>query len=1441
MLPTLLSAARGLDIRILALALIIPALPTLSQAFDENSIRLTQADFSTELTQLTVSNFYQDHNGYLWLATQSGLNLYDGLAITQFRNSRNEVGGLPSNWITDLCSIDRQKLWITTFGGGLAVFDYDSHTFSSWQNQNAQDQELNKYTNTVQCINKFNIIAVGSNDGLILIDAKTDKLIDTKRINQSLEITSLWFVEETAQLYIGTNGQGVKSIDLAATTKTITSYDGLPDSASVSSIAALHDQIVVTTLNDGIFVTGDDTSFKQLPSSHWSLLSDTPIAINDMLIVGDSIWLTTNQGLVLTDIQTGIKAHFDQFNSILTSDQIQSIYKDKSGITWLGGLNGVIKITPVFFSNLQFSGPQSSNSVNTFEEWGDRIWVGSDGGVRLIDYTGNIYLEYNTQSPTKLPSNNVMSLAFREPYLWVGTRDAGLARIDIRGNTSLNFSEESEAGQTIPANGITSIRESNDGRLWVASYGGGLTIIDDPWGAPSVITKTYEDTIPEERMILDLEFDNLGDLWAATLSNGLIRISTDESTYEILNTSNSSIRTNTPWILTKSDEGDLWIGSPDAGLSVIPEQALKDKSRNVVSPAELEKLDNRNIFAIEFTERGELWISHNKGLTKFSKDLTSFQEYDTLHGLKNADFNHNASVSLPGIGLLFGGNSGVTVVDEERIFEKPYVPEISFKRIDVHGYEANTRTRFFPRGTVNLSPTERSFTVEVALLDYLDPSKNKFKYRLTGFDEQWTESPSGRTALASYSNLDAGKYTLEVESINEGYFNRGISRNTLEFSIAAPFWQTQTAYILYFVAFLVAISMIVLRMRHVRYMSEVRQAELEDRVAARTSELLLAREEAEKANRSKSEFLATISHELRTPLHGILGLTEALSRKLQNGEELLLTNRVLTSGNALMSLINQILNFAKIEANQQQLEKEKFSFLDLLEEITDLFSQVFEDKKVKFYVILRTQVPEYVESDRLKIKQCIINLVGNALKFTPSGEVCIDVSFHTAQLLVSVRDTGIGIPDKDIDKIFRPFQQLESSASRSYAGTGLGLSIVSSYVELLSGKVAVSSRLNQGTTIELAIPINPIGSVAAPLGQYLVSVELKDERLTDRLLINLRSLGAQVLSKSNLVEGVSDQYFILTDADPRAPSIDRHGDSKNIYLVSAKNGFYGEPKRTIFDTIITPRDLTSLIQRESNTTGELLLRKEYQSYIKSSFKLLIVDDVETNRFLLKMQLSDYFEQISEASNGVEALAQFERCRPDVILMDCQMPVMDGFESTVKIRELEKDESAGTNVVIIALTASALEEDQRKCFECGMNETLTKPFNMQSLINILDALGMLISATHQVTNSQIDANIEQAAVDMQTLTQVKKVSGESFRAIINMFKAETQKSIEMLSTSDNKEAVAHKIKSAALSIGATRVAELAKSFESNVESISRESAIKMLEYLDEFVERSEEIK
>ena len=1433
-------AARGLSICIIALTVISQALPAMGKQFDDNSIQLTQAEFSKELTQLTVSNFYQDHNGYMWLATQSGLNLYDGLAVTQFRNSRNETGGLPSNWITDLCSVDRQKLWITTFGGGLSVFDYESRTFSSWENSNPTDREVNTYTNSIQCIEAFNIIAVGTNDGLTLIDAHTDELIYTNNINNSFEITSLWFEGKNARLYIGTNGQGVKSIEITDPKKTIVDHDGLPDSASISAIATINERTIVATLNDGLFISNGQHSFSQLPAPLWSLLGDTPIAINDMLVERDLIWLTTNQGLILTDIENGIKAHFDQFNSILTSDQIQSIYQDKSGIIWIGGLNGVVKITPVFFSNLQFAGLQSSNSVNAFEKWGDKIWVGSDGGVKLIDPDGNIYLEYNTQSPIKLPSNNVMSLAFREPHLWVGTRDAGLSRIDITKNTILSFSEGAEIGKVIPANGITSIQERDNRELWVATYGGGLTVIDDPWGTPLVITKNYEGAVPQELMILDLEFDRLGHLWAATMSNGLIKISPDERTHEILNTSNSNLRTNTPWILTKNDAGDLWIGSPDAGLSVITEHTLADGVVNVMSPAELEKLDNRNIFAIEFSRDGDLWISHNKGLTKFSKDLSGFQEYDTLHGLKTADFNHNASVALPDVGLLFGGNSGVTVVDEQKIFENPYIPEITFKRIDVHGYEAKSRTRFFPRRRVNLSPTERSFTVEIALLDYLDPSQNKFKYRLAGFDEQWTESPSGRTALASYSNLEPGKYILEVESINEGYFNRGISRNTLEFSIAAPFWQTPTAYILYFVACLAAFSLIVIRARHVRYMNDVRQAELEERVAARTSELLLAREEAEKANRSKSEFLATISHELRTPLHGILGLTEALSRKLKTEEELLLTNRVLTSGNALMSLINQILDFAKIEASQQQVENEKFSFLDLLEEITDLFSQVFEDKKVNFYALLETQVPEQIVSDRLKIKQCIINLVGNALKFTPSGQVSLVIGFHSEQLQVSVRDTGIGIPEEDIGKIFRPFQQLESTASRSYAGTGLGLSIVSSYVELLSGKIEVSSKLNQGTSIELTIPIKSMESKSAPLGGCSVLVELHDQMMADCLTINLQSLGAQVFKNTNFPNNLSEDYFILSDSDLRSPKVGKYSDAQKIYLIPVRGGVYGEPRPTALDTTITPQDITSLIKREANSDTQLSPEVERQSYAKSKSKLLIVDDVETNRFLLRTQLADYFEQIKEASNGAEALSEFERFRPDVILMDCQMPVMDGFEATKKIRALEKDRGTAANILVIALTASALEDDHKKCIECGMDETLTKPFNLQSLTNILAARGTLIMPPNQTNKDAASIIDNQDAVDKQTLSQVRKVSGESFSSIISIFKAETEKSIEMLAGADNQKAIAHKIKSAALSIGATRLAELAKNIESNSEAVNEAATKKLLEYLDEFVEHSEDI-
>ena len=1395
--------------------------------FDENSIRFTPASFSNDLTQLTVNKFYQDHNGYLWLATQSGLNLYDGLGVQQIRNSRNEPGGLPSNWVTDLCSLDDTYLWVTTFGGGLSVFDYETQKFSPWHSLESGPTTIDDYTNSIQCIDDFNIIAVGSNKGVSLIDATTQKIVFSENREKPFEATSLWYDEENTRLYIGTTNQGLKSIDLSKPSITIYEHQGVATESSISSIVSKNGIVVIATIYDGLFISRGSSSFLPLPASYWSLPSETPLTINDVLFDGSLVWLTTNQGLIISNIETGVVANFDQFNSILTSDLIQSIYQDQSGIIWLGSLNGVLKITPVFFKNLQFSGPQSSNSVNTFEKWGDKTWIGSDGGVKLIDLDGLASYEFNTQSAVKLPSNNVMSMAYQEPYLWIGTRDAGLVRIDVHKNRSVLFNVNANEHQKLPANGITAIRARENDKLWVATYGGGLVVIDDPWGIPKVVTKKYQSAIPDERMILDLEFDAHGSLWLATLSNGLIRIAPDKQSFDVFNKANTQLRTNTPWILASNQQGDLWIGSPDAGISVISSTETNREVPEITSPIELRELDNRNIFSLEFTEDGNLWISHNKGLTKFNEDLNARQEYDNLHGLKNADFNHNSSIVARGAGILFGGNSGVTIVDDKQFFENPYTPHISFKRIDIHSHESTTRKRFFPKAKVNLSPTERSFTVEIALLDYLDPSKNKFKYRLAGFDKQWTESPPGRTALASYSNLPAGRYLLEVESINDGYFNRDVSKNNLEFFIAAPFWQTKTAVLLYILGLIAAMTLALYRLRHARYLNQLRQAELEDRVSERTAELRQAREEAESANRSKSEFLATISHELRTPLHGILGLTEALSRKLQTESELILIHRVISSGNALMALINQILDFAKIEANQQKIETESFSIIGLIEEITNLFSQVFEDKNVQFYISLKTALPTQIESDRLKIKQCIVNLIGNALKFTPQGHVILEISFCQNELELIVSDTGIGIPETDIDKIFTPFQQLESNASRTYAGTGLGLAIVSSYVELLSGKIEVKSKLAAGTKIRLTFPVTAQEEFSAPLAGRTIVIEISNPNVSEIISNTLSSLGASISPNLTNAEMLNDTYTILLESDKsdQNPSID---------VISVQNGQEREARKTAFHKLITPHDLINSILNHSSTTISLVSEEQHEKFQKSDLKILIVDDVETNRFLLRTQLSDYFYYIREACNGLEALTAFKEYVPDVILMDCQMPVMDGFEATIRIRKIEEREKVNRKTTIIALTASALEEDHQKCIDSGMNCTLTKPFNLQSLVNQLASQGLLLPYSMKPRTTDSEKTEKDSSIDQEIFNQVKSVSGKSLDSIVEMFRSEAEKTINQLPHSENKKADAHKIKSAALSIGAKKISDLAKELEQDEELINAKSIQRLSDYLNEFV-------
>ncbi|MCB1140643.1 MAG: response regulator [Leptospiraceae bacterium] len=377
----------------------------------------------------------------------------------------------------------------------------------------------------------------------------------------------------------------------------------------------------------------------------------------------------------------------------------------------------------------------------------------------------------------------------------------------------------------------------------------------------------------------------------------------------------------------------------------------------------------------------------------------------------------------------------------------------------------------------------------------------------------------------------------------------------------------------------------------------------------------LAKMEAESANRAKSSFLANMSHELRTPLNGILGASHLIQDSTKEDETQKYSQIISSSGSGLLAILNDILDLSKIESGKMQIEKNPFSLFELIDEITNLQKISAESKGLKFTVNCNAEEDVILVSDRLRIKQVLLNLIGNAIKFTDSGFVSLNVNFKEGDstLYFNVNDSGIGITEEKQKKLFNRFEQVDSSNSRIYGGTGLGLAISKMLCELLGGSLSMKSQIGVGTSIDFSFPIE--------------------------------------VSSSGL-------------------SVEKEIEPEVEHKISPTN-----------------KDL----------------------------KILLVEDNETNRLIAKMMLGKIgYKNIISATNGQEAFEEFQKNQFDIILMDVQMPIMDGLESSRRIREHEVRIQSPFQVPIVALTANAMENDRKECLDAGMNDFLTKPIDRNLL-------------------------------------------------------------------------------------------------------------------------------
>jgi signal transduction histidine kinase/ligand-binding sensor domain-containing protein/DNA-binding response OmpR family regulator len=1071
-----------------------------------NRYQFSRLDITNGLSDNQVNCIYKDQKGFMWFGTSSGLNRYDGTRFKIFKREANDPNSLINNHVLNIAEGPDHKLWIFTHSG-ISIYDPTMERFS-----NNVTAELHLYGIAADGISKIKKDSQGdywfatakeelfryhTKSGKTTSYANLIKLNNGQHSNQILDILG----SERDRIWLIYSDGFITQIDTRSN-KVLTQYDGVAKAIYTKprNFTMLMDKrknLWICSDAGPIGVYCYKTQSKELV--HYN--RDTPRAkLNSNVITSiietddDKIWVGSDHGGINIIDPAANKITYilnkpDDAKSL--SGNSVYIYKDNTGIIWAGtfkqGINYYHKNImqfPLFRQLSNSSGKVALEDINSFEEdEKNNLWIGTNGGGLIyFDREANSYRQFkhDPNDPNSLASDIIVRLYIdKRKRLWIGTYFGGLDCYD--GKTFTHYRHNKLDPSSLSDDRVYAITEDGNKELWVGTFAGGINILDQKTNSfrhPNISgLSDYTSVIYEDRQQNKwIGRDKGVDLLIKGTNKARHYVS-------IVNNSNSLIGNDVNTII-EDKKGLIWIGTKD-GLSI-----LNPKTNRFINMEEGISLPANNVSNIIEDKAGIMWVSTTNGLASISlietrgKFKAKINNYNESDGLQGRAFNLYAGKRLERGELIFGGIHGFNIFNPQslsiynpkpsllftdlKLFNKSIAPEDS---VDDKGIltKALTETK-----ALTLRHSQNVFDIEFAACDYFNPYKTKLEYKLEGFDKAWI-AVGDNVRKATYTNLDGGNYVFKVRI--KDAVPSAEQEISMKITVLPPFLKSPLAYVCY--AVIALAGLLYLRHRGIRKLKrefETEQASIE--LQRQTAEAKAEALRMHQLDQMKIKFFTNVSHEFRTPLSLILLPIDNLVKATTDVAQQAQLTTIKTNGKRLLNLVNQLLDFRKMEYNELKLNIKEGDIVNFIKEVSVSFMDIAHQKKIDFLV--DTDLNSFITRfDHDKIERILFNLLSNAFKFTPAGgRICVMISFleqlehgDESNIQIKVIDTGIGIAVENHGKVFDRFFQDDIPEALLNQGSGIGLSITKEFVRMHNGSIELESELGYGSCFTVILPI----------------------------------------------------------------------------------------------------------------------------------------------------------------------------------------------------------------------------------------------------------------------------------------------------------------------------------------------------------------------------------